>query len=229
VKRLEELAARYGIAAAGRDALAQLLDVLATDPTAPTTVTAVEEAVDVHVADSLVALDLELVRDARVLADLGSGAGFPGLPLAVALPDAKVVLVESVGRKGAFIARCIEAMGLTNATVAAVRAEEWRDGIGACDLVTARALAPLHALMEYAAPLLREGGALVAWKGRRDQAEESDGRAAAAKLGMAIEEILPVAPFPDASSRHLVVARKIAPTPPGFPRRPGMARKRPLR
>jgi 16S rRNA (guanine527-N7)-methyltransferase len=229
VKRLSEVAARFGIGADGRDALARLLETLATDPTAPTTIVAPEEAVDVHLADSLVALDLPLVHDAHLLADLGAGAGLPGLPLAVALPRARVVLVESVGRKAAFMERCIEAMGLRNASVVALRAEEWRDGIGTCDVVTARALAPLNALVEYAAPLLREGGALVAWKGRRDEREEADGHAAAAKLGMAVEEVLPVAPFPAAESRHLVVARKIAPTPPGFPRRPGMARKRPVR
>jgi 16S rRNA (guanine527-N7)-methyltransferase len=229
VKRLHEVAARHGIDAAGERALAALLTTLAEDPTAPTTVVEPERAVDVHVADSLVALDLEPVRAARTLADLGAGAGLPGLPLAVALPDARVVLVESIGRKAQFIERCVAAMGLGNAEVAAARAEEWEAGIGVCDVVTARALAPLNALAEYAAPLLREGGVLIAWKGRRDEAEERDGAAAAARLGMEIEEVRPVAPFPEAQARHLVVLRKIAPTPPGFPRRAGMARKRPLR
>jgi 16S rRNA (guanine527-N7)-methyltransferase len=228
VKRLEELAAEYGLAPTQRGALGRLLEVIATDPTAPTTVVDPDQGADIHVADSLVALDLDAVRAATVLADLGAGAGIPGLPLAVALPEARVALVESVGRKGAFMERCIEAMGLTNAEVVVARAEEWRDGIDACDVVTARALAPLNALLEYAAPLLREGGMLVAWKGRRDPEEERDGAGAAARLGMAVEEIRRVDPFPAAQDRHLVVARKIAPTPPGFPRRPGMARKRPL-
>jgi len=229
VKRLDELAAQYGIDAEGRDALRRLLDILASDPTAPTTVVEPERAVDVHIADSLVALEVEAVRAAHTLADLGAGAGLPGLPLAAALPETRVVLVESVGRKAAFMRRSLEAMGLRNADVVALRAEEWRAGIGACDVVTARALAPLNALVEYAAPLLREGGLLVAWKGHRDEAEERDGEAAAARLGMAIEEVRRVAPFEGAQARHLVLARKIAPTPPGFPRRPGMARKRPLR
>jgi 16S rRNA (guanine527-N7)-methyltransferase len=173
-------------------------------------------------------LDLAPVRQARVIADLGAGAGLPGLPLAVALPGAHVALVESVGRKGAFMQRCIDAMGLENAEVVTARAEEWREGIGTCDVVTARALAPLNALLEYAAPLLRNGGVLVAWKGHRDPEEERAGRAAAARLGMEVEEVREVAPFSEAHARHLVVARKIAPTPTGFPRRPGMARKRPL-
>jgi 16S rRNA (guanine527-N7)-methyltransferase len=228
VKRLAELAAAWGIDADGRSALATLLELLASDPTAPTTVVEPERAVDVHLADSLVALDLAPVRQARVIADLGAGAGLPGLPLAVALPGAHVALVESVGRKGAFMQRCIDAMGLANAEVVIARAEEWREGIGTCDVVTARALAPLNALLEYAAPLLRDGGLLVAWKGHRDPDEERAGRAAAARLGMEVEEVREVAPFPEAHARHLVVARKIAPTPAGFPRRPGMARKRPL-
>jgi 16S rRNA (guanine527-N7)-methyltransferase len=228
VKRLAELAAAWGIDADGRSALATLLELLASDPTAPTTVVEPERAVDVHLADSLVALDLAPVRQARVIADLGAGAGLPGLPLAVALPGAHVALVESVGRKRAFMQRCIDAMGLSNAEVVIARAEEWREGIGTCDVVTARALAPLNALLEYAAPLLRDGGLLVAWKGHRDPDEERAGRAAAARLGMEVEEVREVAPFPEAHARHLVVARKIAPTPAGFPRRPGMARKRPL-
>ncbi len=229
VKRIAELADAYGLNSWGRHALTTLLEILASDPTAPTTVVEPGLAVDVHVADSVVALELAPVREARVLADLGAGAGLPGLPLAVALPEAHVVLVETVGRKAAFIERCIAAMALTNAEVVAGRVEDWRVGIGTCDVVTARALAPLHALVEFAAPLLREGGALVAWKGHRDPEEERDGRGAADRLGMEIEEIREVAPFPAAQARHLVVVRKIAPTPPGFPRRAGMARKRPLR
>ena len=229
MKPLDALAEAYGLDGLQRDALRALLELLADDPTAPTTVVEPERAVDVHLADSLVALEVPAVREARVLADLGSGAGLPGLALAVALRAARVFLVESVGRKGAFLERCVAAMGIRNAEVVVARAEEWRDGIGTCDVVTARALAPLNVLAEYAAPLLREGGALVAWKGRRDPDEEADGQAAAARLGLELEEVRPVSPFPAAKSRHLIVLRKAAPTPEGFPRRPGMARKRPLR
>ncbi len=187
------------------------------------------EAVDVHVADSLVGLEVEDVRRARVIADLGAGAGFPGLVLAAALPAARVVLVESVGRKAEFLRRAAGALGLAGAEVVALRAEEWRAGLGACDVVCARALAPLNVLVEYAAPLLRDRGALVAWKGRRDAGEERDGAAAAVRLGLEVEAVRQVHPWPGAQARHLHVVRKVAPTPEGFPRRPGMARKRPLR
>ncbi len=169
------------------------------------------------------------LRSAGVVADLGAGAGFPGLVLAAALPAARVVLVESVGRKAEFLRRAHEALGLGRVEVVALRAEEWRGGLGACDVVCARALAPLNVLAEYAAPLLRHGGALVAWKGRRDAEEERDGAAAGERLGLAVEEVRAVHPWPEAQARHLHVLRKVAPTPEGFPRRPGMARKRPLR
>mgnify|MGYP001041045053 CR=1 FL=1 len=225
--RLAALVDRYGLPPAAFRQLAALLRVVAADPHAPTTVTASAEAVDVHVADALVALELADVRAAGAIADLGAGAGFPGLPLAAALPAARVALVESTARKCAFIRRAADAAHLSVEVVAA-RAEAWRDGLGACDVVTARALAPLNVLAEYAAPLLREGGALVAWKGRRDPAEEADGRRAAAALGLAVEEIRPVRPYDGADHRHLHVLRKVAPTPARFPRRPGMARKRPL-
>lgn len=223
-----ELAERYGLPPSATHQLDALLAALDADPHAPTTVRSPAEAVDVHLADSLVALELDDVRGAARIADLGAGAGFPGLPLAAALPAAEVALVESVARKCAFIQAAAVAATLTNADVVADRAESWSAGIGSRDLVTARALASLAVLAEYAAPLLREGGVLVAWKGRRDEQEERDAAAAAEQLGLAVEEIRPVHPYPGADHRHLHVLRKVAPTPERFPRRPGMARKRPL-
>jgi 16S rRNA (guanine527-N7)-methyltransferase len=223
-----DLAARWGLDGTAAAALDALLDTVEADPHAPTTVRAREEAVDAHLADALVALELAAVREARQIADMGSGAGFPGLALAAALPAARFVLVESAGRKCEFIRRAAVAAGLENVEVVHARAEEWRDGLGACDAVTARALAALPVLAEYAAPLLREGGALVAWKGRRDPDEEAAGARAAAQVGLEVEEVRRVQPFPAARDRHLHVYRKVAPTPARFPRRAGMATKRPL-
>ncbi|WP_354699741.1 Ribosomal RNA small subunit methyltransferase G [Paraconexibacter sp. AEG42_29] len=204
------------------------LDVLAADPTAPTTVTAPAAAVEAHIADSCDGLALDVVRDARAVADIGAGAGFPGLVLAACLPDAQVALVESVGKKCEFMGRLIAATGLSNALPVHARAEAWPAGIGAHDVVTARALAPLTALVEYAAPLLRDGGHLVAWKGARDATEDADGAAAAAATGLELVEVRAVPPRPGADQRHLHVFRKIAPTPERYPRREGMARKRPI-
>lgn len=226
--RLEQLARAHDLPAGAAPRLDLLLELFATDPQAPTTVVKPREGADVHIADSLVALELDAVRHATRIADLGAGAGVPGLVLALALPDAEVSLVESVGKKCDFMARVAQAMGLANATPVPRRAEDWPDGLGVHDLVTARALAPLTALVEYAAPLLAEGGHLCAWKGARDEREEADGAAAAATTGMRLVEVRRVTPWPRVEVRHLHVFCKIAPTPARFPRRPGMARKRPI-
>ena len=228
MSRLAELADTHGLPSGAEGAFAQLLELLAEDETAPTTVRERERAIDVHIADSLSGLEVEDVRRARRIADLGAGAGFPGLALAVALPDTEVALVESVGRKCAFIERAIQAAGIGNARVVCARAEEWREGLGAIDLVTARALASLNVIAEYAAPLLRIGGALVAWKGARDAGEERDASAAAAELGLEQREIRRVEPFRGAEQHHLHVYSKVTETPSRFPRRAGIARKRPL-
>ena len=133
------------------------------------------------------------------------------------------------------IDRLIQASELTNARSITARAEDYArqpaavgGGREAYDAVTARAVGPLPVLVEYAAPLLRDGGVLVAWKGARDELEEGAGRVAAEKVGMAVKEVIPVQPYPASENRHLHVYCKIAPTPPEFPRRAGMAKKRPL-
>ena len=186
--------------------------------------------VDVHVADSLAGLAVDPLRGARGVADIGAGAGFPGLVLAAALAHARVDLIEAAARKVALIERLAAAGGLGNARAVGARVEEWGAGAGrgAYDATTARAVAPLAVLVEYAAPLLRLGGVLVAWKGRRDPTEEDAGAAAGERLGLEPRQVLAATPYPGSRSRHLHVYEKVADTPTGFPRRPGMAAKRPL-
>ena len=176
----------------------------------------------VHVDDSLVALPW--LPDGDV-ADLGSGAGIPGLVLAASRPDSRFTLVESAGKKCAFIRDTADAMGLENVSVLHARAEEVR---GEFDAVCARALAALPVLCEYAAPLLRVGGRAVFWKGAVEAAEEADGRHAASVLGLGEPRAEPVSPFPGSERRTLWILEKVAATPDRFPRRPGMATKRPL-
>ena len=166
---------------------------------------------------------------------MGAGVGFPGLALAIALPSARIDLIESARRKGAVINRLIQAARLSNARAVVARVEEWGTapaalggGRGVYDAVTARALGELSLVAEYAAPLLRDEGVVVAWKGVRDSEEEARAKTAANRLGLRQDDIRPVVPFEGARNRHLYVLRKVAPTPAGFPRRPGMARKRPL-
>jgi 16S rRNA (guanine527-N7)-methyltransferase len=183
----------------------------------------------VHVADSLSGLEFQPLRDAARIADIGSGAGFPGLVLAVALPDARVDLIESVGRKCDFIRRAIDAAGIANARVINARSEELATGEGreAYAAVTARAVGRLSTLAELASPLLEENGALIAWKGKRDPDEEAQLLRAAEKLAMRPEEIRHVGPYAGSEHRHLHLVRKDGPTPDDLPRRPGMAKKRP--
>lgn len=208
--------------------LSQILTELASDPYAPTTVRDRDAAVQVHLADALVALELPGICSAQTIADLGAGAGFPGLVLGVALPRCSVALVESQARKCAFIERVAMAAGVENARVVCARAEEWPEGIGANDIVTARALAAQPVVLEYAAPLLRVGGTLVDWRGRRDEAEEGHAAIAASELGLRLVEIRWVEPYFGAREHHLHVYEKVSETPGRYPRRPGMASKRPL-
>ena len=207
--------------------LEDLLTALEAEPDPPTTVRARDEARRTHLADSLAGLEIDALREAGRIADLGAGAGFPGLPLAIALPHARVDLIESTEKKCEVIRRLAAAAEARNATAVYARAEEWAAGDGreAYDAVTARALAALPVLVEYAAPLLVEGGILVAWKGRRDEAEEEAGARAAGQLGMSTQEVRQAGPF---EHHYLHVYGKTDRTPPRFPRRPGMASKRPL-
>jgi 16S rRNA (guanine527-N7)-methyltransferase len=213
---------------AQRRQIEQLLAQLAAVEHAPTRIRDVEHAMDGHVADSLSALELDAVAQADTIADLGSGSGFPGLALAVALPEAVISLVESQSRKCEFLRRLCAAAGVGNAQVVCARAEEWRDGLARNDVVVARALAPQPVVLEYAAPLLRMGGTLVDWRGRRDAADEDAAEKAAALLGMRRADVLKVIPFEGATDRHLHVFVKVEDTPERFPRRAGVARKRPL-
>jgi 16S rRNA (guanine527-N7)-methyltransferase len=232
---LEALAARHGLGASTAGQFERLLEALAREPDPHTTVGAPEAAVDAHLADSLSGLEVEELRRARRIADVGAGAGFPGLALAVALPYVEVDLIESASRKTAVATRLIQAADVTNARAITARAEQWAGlppalggGREAYDAVTARAVASLGVLVEYAAPLLKVGGVFVAWKGARDAEEEAGAARAAERLRMAVRGVERVVPFEGARDRHLHVFEKAGPTPEGFPRRAGMARKRPL-
>jgi 16S rRNA (guanine527-N7)-methyltransferase len=202
---------------------------MASDPRSLSSVRDPEEAWRAHVDDSLTGLEISALHSARAIADVGSGAGFPGLVLAVALPAAQVDLIESVARKCDFIRDAAARAGIENANVINVRSEEHAAGAGreAYDVVTARAVARLATLAELASPLLREGGTLIAWKGRRDEDEEAELTRASEFLAMAPRKILEVGESAGYEHRHLYAVRKIGRTPENLPRRPGVAKKRP--
>ena len=163
--------------------------------------------------------------------DVGSGAGFPGLPLKIACPALRLTLLEATGKKTAFLQAVVERLGLSEVTVVTARAEEagqdaaHREGY---DLVLARALADMAVLAELSLPLARVGGWVVAQKGGDPAAEVAAAQKAIKLLGGRLAEVLPVAVPGLEAARHLVVLEKVGATPPGYPRRPGLPAKRPL-
>ena len=219
---------------AGRAALDEIVSMLAADRRAPSSVRDAEEAWRVHVADSLSALEIEPLAEARRIADIGAGAGFPGLALAAAMPKAEVDLIESVERKCEFARRAAQIVGRDRGGVVCDRAETWaastppEGGRESYDAVTARAVGRLSTLAELASPMLHEDGVLVAWKGRRDPDEEAELARAAERLAMEPLEVRWVGPYAGSRNRHLHLMRKVGATPEGLPRRPGMAKKRPF-
>lgn len=198
-------------------AIERWLEALVTTP-GLTAITDLEEARRVHVDGALVAVPL--LADGP-LVDVGSGGGSPGFPLAWARPDLDVVLLESSRRKCAFLERV--ASDFANVSVVCARAEEHGRGPGrdAYATAVARALAPAPVAAEWCLPLVRPGGVLVLYAG-----EPSPGldRVAAALGASGPEEIA----VEGSDRRRLLVFRKLEPTPERFPRRTGLARKRPL-
>jgi 16S rRNA (guanine527-N7)-methyltransferase len=213
---------------AGREALGKVLELLAAERASVSSVVD-DRAWKVHVADSLTGLEVPELSTAQRIADVGAGAGFPGLALAVALPNAQVDLIESVTRKCAFMQRAIDEAAIANATVLNTRAEDWAnaDGRKSYEVVAARAVGRLSTLAELASPLLKPNGLLIAWKGKRDGEEEDQLDRASESLSMRPESILDVGDRAGSQHRHLHVIRKVGPTPPDLPRRAGMAKKRP--
>ena len=217
------------LTASARRALKPVVMLLGSDATAPSSVIDPERAWRIHVADSISGLGFEPLAEAATIADVGAGAGFPGLVLAAMLPAARVDLIEANGRKCEFIERAARAGGIANAHAVNDRAEDWARGAGreSYDAVTARAVGRLSTLAELASPLLVAGGVLVAWKGRRDPDEEAELERGAPRLAMELVEMRPVDPYAGSKNRHLYMLRKSGPTPADLPRRAGMAKKRP--
>ena len=227
LERLEQLALLHDLDRSHTRQLAGVLTCLAEED-APTAVHDPVAGADVHIADSLVALDTGVLAGSRIVSDIGSGCGIPALALAVCLPAAKVYAVDSQRRRCEFIASTADFAGIGNIETVWARAEEWSEGIGICDVVAVRAVAQLSVLLEYSAPLLVPGGTLVAWKGRLDGDEMAAAGAAATELGMSQPAPVAVVPWSGGGVRQLVLSTKEEQTPERFPRRPGMAATRPL-
>ncbi len=203
-----------------------------TEISSGTSITTVEEAARVHIADSLAVFGTAWLDGVDLLIDIGSGLGFPGLAVAAAQPRYEVSLLDGARKKAEAAARIARQCGIGNVSSLWGRAEELgvaeSPHCGSYGIVMARALAPLAVLAEYAAPLLRVGGSLIAWKGVPGGDETAACGNACETLGLELHEPHIVAPFPGSGERSLWRARKLADTPPGFPRRAGVAARDPL-
>ncbi len=183
-----------------------------------------------HFLDSLALAAVWRVERPISLADIGTGAGFPGLPLKLLWPELRLLLVESVGKKSMFLAHMVSTLGLSGVEISTARAEEvghqsqYREQFAAA---TARAVATLNVLAEYCLPLCQVGGWFVAPKSSEGSREAAEADRAIRKLGGAVELIQPVH-LPGIEERTLVVVRKVQVTPVNYPRRVGVPLKRPL-
>ncbi len=233
---LTALATRFGLSDEAVAALADYVGLLLTWPGNVTGLSTLTEVVATLLGDSLALLDVGhlRLREREPWADLGAGAGIPGIPLAVTVPDVHLALLESASRKCAFLRTALQVAGLEGrCRVECGRSERFAangaPGRDAFSVVLARAVAPLPVLVELAAPLLAPGGVLVASKTGRallDEGPPSEATAALCGMEARPPQALPRSPLEDAVA---VVFEKVAPTPERLPRRAGMAAKRPLR
>lgn len=193
------------------------------------------DIIDKHFIDSLLLVRYEVLGHGVRVADVGTGAGFPGLPIKIYRPDIRLSLLESVGKKARFPKHLIAKLELENVDVVNERAEiaarspEHREQYG---FVVARCVAHLPVLVEYCLPLVSVGGKFVAYKGYKAEAEVKDAEVAVEKLGGRFErlerDVKARDSVPLSDRRVLVFIRKIKETPSKYPRRPGIPRKRPL-
>jgi 16S rRNA (guanine527-N7)-methyltransferase len=183
-----------------------------------------------HFLDSLSCL-LAFPPDASPRAiDVGTGAGFPGLPIRIMRPDVRLTLLESVGKKVSFLHHIVGALEIGNVAIIHGRAEDAGqspDHREVYDVVLARAVAELRVLAELTLPLCRVGGIVIAQKRDGDDDEIANAAQALATLGGAIHNHIPIS-LPGVEARQLIVLTKLNPTPARYPRRAGMPEKRPL-
>ena len=190
-----------------------------------TAITEPDKVAKLHLLDSLTVLTAADLKG-RKLIDVGCGAGFPGVPLAIACPEAKITLLDSLGKRMKWLEEILPQLGV-NAECVTARAEEAvADRRERYDYATSRAVARLNILLELTAPYVKVGGAVLAMKGAAAREELAECGDAIRKLGLKLEE---VKEYPiDGTSHAVIVLRKIAPTPKQYPRRYAKIKQNPL-
>jgi len=190
-----------------------------------TAITEPTQVAKLHLLDSLTLLKLKDLKN-KTLIDVGCGAGFPGVPLKIACPELQLTLLDSLGKRMAWLEQALPTLGV-EATCVTARAEEF---VTTCreqyDVATSRAVARLNILLELTAPYVKVGGYVLAMKGTAAQEELEEAQSAVKKLGLKVENI---AEFPTDNTAHtVIVLKKVSPTPPAYPRRYAKIKQNPL-
>ena len=190
-----------------------------------TAITEDTQVAKLHLLDSLTVLCCADLAG-KTLIDVGCGAGFPGVPLAIACPEAKITLLDSLGKRVKWLEQILPQLGIDAECVTARAEEAVADRRERYDFATSRAVARLNILLELTAPYVKVGGAVLAMKGAAAREELSECAGAMKKLGLKLEA---VREFPiDGTAHAVIVLRKIAPTPKQYPRRYAKIKQSPL-
>lgn len=190
-----------------------------------TAITEDTQVAKLHLLDSLTVLCCADLRG-KTLIDVGCGAGFPGVPLAIACPEAKITLLDSLGKRVKWLEETLPQLGIEAECVTARAEEAVAQRRETYDFATSRAVARLNILLELTAPYVKVGGAVLAMKGAAAKEELNECAGAIKKLGLQLEE---VREFPvDGASHAVIILRKIAPTPKQYPRRYAKIKQLPL-
>ncbi len=192
-----------------------------------TRITEPNEVIEKHYIDSILPLTMVDVPRGTLCADIGTGAGFPSLPMKIYRPDLEFTLIDSLGKRITYLDLACETLGITCRTIharseEAAKKPELRDSFG---FVTARAVAALNVLCEYCLPYVKKGGIFAALKGSEDETKLAEN--AVKKLSGEITDVKKYK-LPSGDARQLVIIKKISDTPPQYPRAGGVIAKRPL-
>ncbi len=190
-----------------------------------TAITEPTQVARLHLLDSLTLLTVLDLKNKTVI-DVGCGAGFPGVPLKIACPEAKVTLLDSLGKRMTWLETILPELGVTTRCVTARAEEAVATRREQFDIATSRAVARLNILLELTAPYVKVGGKVLAMKGTAAEEELAEAKNAIAKLGLKLEKVVQ---FPIEDTGHtVIVLKKIKPTPPQYPRRYAKIKQSPL-